>query len=158
MNPIEQLAIAQALYKSVAAYVKTNDPDNLRGQVDAEYRRLFVETGAKSFEVRIDGVKVGTYSFAEKKSRVSRHLCWDEDYFDEIMEWAIENDCVSLDESKVFDHIDDTGELPPHCGVDEYCYPTEYTPSFKVDVEAVKEALGTGLPAAVHGLLEGGDA
>ncbi len=69
LKPIERLAIEQAIYSTIADDVSTKDPDNLRGQVDAEYRELFEETGAKSFIVNLQGEQVGTYSIRQSKPK-----------------------------------------------------------------------------------------
>ena len=38
---MENLAVAQAVYKVVSAAVKTGDPDNLRGRADAQLMELY---------------------------------------------------------------------------------------------------------------------
>ena len=37
LNPIERLAIEQAVYNAIGADLKTGVPDNLRGEVNAFY-------------------------------------------------------------------------------------------------------------------------
>lgn len=67
MTELEKLAVAQALYKAIAAAVSTKDPDSLRGRMDAAAIKGYEATGAKGFDLRLNGRKVGTYTV-----RVSR--------------------------------------------------------------------------------------
>ena len=62
LNPIERLAIEQAVYNAIGADLKTGMPDNLRGEVNAFYLDMYERTGATGFEVRVNGQKVGTHS------------------------------------------------------------------------------------------------
>ena len=67
MNDIQRLCVAQALYKAIAGAVKTRTPGNLRSVLDAELVRMYEQTGAKSFDVRMDdGTKVATASSTVK--------------------------------------------------------------------------------------------
>ena len=67
MNDIQRLCVAQALYKAIAGAVKTRTPGNLRSVLDAELVRMYAQTGAKSFDVRMDdGTKVATASSTVK--------------------------------------------------------------------------------------------
>ena len=61
-SDMERLAVYQAVMNKVADEVKTGDPSNLRGAVDAQMAELYETTGAKSANVRVNGQKVGTYS------------------------------------------------------------------------------------------------
>lgn len=59
MNTFEKLAIAQAMYKQLAAAVKTHEPDNLRGTADAELYALNEQNNVSSVSVPINGKDVG---------------------------------------------------------------------------------------------------
>lgn len=67
MTDLEKLTIAQALYKAIAAAVSTKDPDSLRGRMDVAAIRGYEATGAKGFDLRLAGRKVGTYSVRVSK-------------------------------------------------------------------------------------------
>ena len=45
---IERLAIEQAVYKAIGADVATNDPGNLRAEVNAYYHDLYEQTGPRA--------------------------------------------------------------------------------------------------------------
>ena len=67
MTDLEKLTIAQALYKAIAAAVSTKDPDSLRGRADVAAIKAYEATGAKGFDLRLRGRKVGTYSVRVSK-------------------------------------------------------------------------------------------
>ena len=71
LTPIERLVVGQALYEKLGQMVSTKDPESLRGQADRNYKALFDDTGAKTFELKIDGQKVGTYSIRQSKPKPS---------------------------------------------------------------------------------------
>ena len=50
LTPIERLVIGQALFDKLGKMVSTKDPDSLRGQADRNYKALFDETGAKTYQ------------------------------------------------------------------------------------------------------------
>jgi ribosome-binding factor A len=47
-------------------------PDNLRGEVNAFYLDMYERTGATGFEVRVNGMKCGTYGFNRVKGQPER--------------------------------------------------------------------------------------
>jgi len=59
---MEQLAIEQALYSKLGEDVSTKNPDSLRGMADEEIVGNYRTMGAKSYDVHVNGSKVGTYS------------------------------------------------------------------------------------------------
>lgn len=59
METFEKLAIAQAMYKQLAAAIKTNEPDNLRGAADAEIQELNDTHHVSSVSIPINGKDVG---------------------------------------------------------------------------------------------------
>ena len=163
----EKLIIEQAFYKAIAEDVATKNPDNLRGLVDAEYRALYEETGAKSFDAKLNGEKVGTYSLTISKPTESKEdkICEIDD-LDKLREW---DGYANLAKHFIFDktreavakYFKDTGEVPPGCVAIDVVYPgspggeVERT-ALKVDTEKVAEALGNRLPEAAVLLLGGG--
>jgi hypothetical protein len=168
---IERLAIEQAVYNAIGADLKTGVPDNLRGQVNASYLDLYQRTGATGFEVRVNGVKCGTYGFSRVKGtpertvtelRVNDHEALAADTSEEFNEWLSGWIDGHLDELAV-QYATDTGEL-----LDGMEYVTETIPAtpdsirpngtLRVKPEKVAAALGNRLPATIAGLLGGGAA
>lgn len=150
---IEQLAVAQAVYKLAAAQVSTKEPGNLRGEVDEHYRGLFEQTGAKSFEIRIGGEKVGTYSVKVTKPKVQTVCdCYDHGAY---LAWCEEHGFVKtvIDEEAAHAHFLETGEVPDGCNVSEVETPGgQYAGgSIRVDVPAVNRALGGEVSIALLG-------
>ena len=86
---MERLAIAQAIYKAIAAAISTKDPESLRGQVDASMLDNYRLTGGKTYDMLLRGRKVGTYSI--RFSKAEHKTCVaivDEDAF---ARWAFDN-------------------------------------------------------------------
>lgn len=154
---IEQLAVAQAVYKLAEARVSTNVAGNLRGEVDEHYHGLYLETGAKNFDVFIAGQKVGTYSVKLTKPKEDTVMTVvDRDAFEA---WCRENGCVRevFDEERAFGTFLSTGELPGGCNVTKVTSPGgEFSGgTLRIDPEKVNAALGG---AEVMPMLMGGDA
>lgn len=86
---MERLAIAQAIYKAIAAAISTKDPESLRGQVDASMLDNYHRTGGKTYDMLLRGCKVGTYSirFSKAEHKTSVAIV-DEDAF---AQWAYDN-------------------------------------------------------------------
>ena len=169
MNSIERLAVEQAVYNTIGADLKTGVADNLRGEVNGFFLDLYQHTGAVSFEVRVSGQKVGTYSFSRIKGQPAQEvtevrvtdveaLCADEsdEFLDFISRW-IESHLPEL----AVQYAQETGEL-----LDGMEYVTETIPAtpdtirpngtMRIRPEKVAAALGNALPATIAGLLEGG--
>lgn len=64
----ERFAVAQAVYKAAAPQVKTKEPGNLRGRLDAEIIDEYRKSGVKSKEIRVGGSKVGTLTLKVSES------------------------------------------------------------------------------------------
>lgn len=168
-NPIERLAIEQAVYNAIGADLKTGVPDNLRGEVNGFYLDLYQQTGATGFEVRINGQKVGTYSFNKVKGQPERTVtevrvtdieALRADASDEFAEWLAEWMRDSLPDLAVR-YCEETGELLD--GMELVSVTTPATPdsirpngTLRVKPEKVAAALGNALPATIAGLLGGG--
>ena len=168
-NPIERLAIEQAVYNAIGADLKTGVPDNLRGEVNGFYLDMYERTGATGFEVRVNGQKVGTYGFAKVRGKPERTVT-------ELR--VTDADALSADESDEFndwltawltDHLpelaiqyaQETGELldgMEYVTVTQPATPDTIRPNgtLRVRPEKVAAALGNALPATIAGLLEGG--
>lgn len=112
---IEKLAVAQAVYKVAANAVSTKDPDSLRAQVDEYYRGMYEQTGAKSYDLKIGGEKVGTYSIKTTKEKNEQQLVVNDN--DAFARWCAANDCIKVinDFDKACDLFAETGEMPDGC-------------------------------------------
>lgn len=168
-NPIERLAIEQAIYNAIGADLKTGVPDNLRGEVNGFYLDLYQQTGATGFEVRVNGQKVGTYGFSKVKGRPERTVTTLEvtdmdalraDESDEFNKWLAAYLMEHLDTLAV-QYAMETGELLDGMEYVERVEPA--TPdtirpngTLRVRADKVAAALGNALPATIAGLLEGG--
>lgn len=170
MTDIEKLALMQALYLEIGYEVKTGDPDNLRGHVNAHYLDLYDQTGATGFEVRIGGQKVGTYGFNKTRAQPARTetsiVVGDVDALraddsDEFNEWISSWIAAHIEELAV-QYAEETGDLLDGMAVvtrEVPATPAGIRPNgtLRVDGAKVAEALGANLGAAVAGLLGGGE-
>ncbi len=118
MTDIEKLAIAQWAYKKFAGLVSTKDPDSLRGQADEAYRGLYDQTGAKSYDIKIAGDKVGTYSLKVAKAKDEPRVIVEDGYM--FARWVYENrldHLLKVDQKALDKLFYDSGELPDGCTV-----------------------------------------
>lgn len=163
---IKNLAIAQALFKAIKGEVSTGNEFNLRGRVDAIMRERFAEAkklgiAPKSFDIEIDGEKVGTYSITTTKPRPAEERIelrvTDED---ELARWALENGCWMTDMKAVHAMFETTGEVPPGCEAEKVVTPVVKgggikQTSLRIDPEKVVYSLGAQLGDVAKYLLEG---
>lgn len=170
MTDVERLALMQALYSVVGAEVKTGVPGNLRDAVNDEYTRLYNMTGATSFEVRVNGEKVGTFSYSKVKGSPARvestvklvdaaalRRCEDDEFLEFISRWVD----AHLEEL-ARDYFSETGELVDGMAVVEHevpAQPESIRPggTLRIDAAKVAAAMGASLGPAVAGLLIGGE-
>ena len=163
---IKRLAVAQALYKVIKKEVGTGDEYNLRGVVDGIMAERFMQAkklglAPKSFDVEVDGEKVGTYSITTTKPKPAEtHMELQVDDKTELFEWALKLGYIDVDMNLVRDHFDRTGEVPDGC---------ELIPvttraveggkisrtSLRIDPEAVAYSLGSELGDVAYHLLGG---
>jgi len=156
LTPVQRLAVAQAVYRRVGAIVSTKDPDSLRAQCDADMRANFENTGAKSYDVVIDGSKVGTYSVKTSKPKKNVDLRVVD--MKAYVEWCCQNSCMTTDDAQARRKFEETGEVPDGCEVVEIETAGGYSGTvLKVDEEAVADAVGGLLPSTIAGLLEDGE-
>jgi aspartyl-tRNA synthetase len=66
---MEQLAIEQALFSRLGEDVSTKNPDSLRSACDQQVVDNYRAMGAKSYDVHVNGSKVGTYSVRTSKEK-----------------------------------------------------------------------------------------
>jgi hypothetical protein len=170
-NPIERLAIEQAVYNAIGADLKTGVPDNLRGEVNGFYLDMYERTGATGFEVRVNGQKVGTYGFSKVKGKPERTVTelrvTDEDALradksDEFNDWLSDYINYHLVDFAI-QYAQETGDLLDGMELVEVTTPAvpdgiRPNGTLRVKPEKVAAALGNALPATIAGLLEGGGA
>lgn len=159
-DKMEQLAIMQALYKVVGAAVGTKDPDNLRGQVDETLMDSYFETGAKSFDLRVNGEKVGTASVKVQKGYKTQTLQI-EDY-DAYEKWLdgegsdYRDILVQQYGEKILSLAMADGVLPDGCAVVNLSTSDKVVgTTIRVDPQKVYEAAGPMLDSVVHKALTG---
>lgn len=153
----EKLCVAQAFYKAAGALVSTKGGDSLRAAVDEQMVGMYAETGAKTFDMKVGGQKVGTYSVRVKAAEDGVRL--DVEDPGALLAWAIENGCATVDMKKVQERFDATGELPDGCKATRWQLPERVDgTTLRIDELKVAEALGASLPEAMGSLLlpEGG--
>ncbi len=158
-KPIEQLAIAQAIYKSVAEEVSTNNPNSIRYIADSEMLKAYELGGIKSRDMRVNGQKVGTYTVRVNKAfskdrpvltDISAFKAWLDDNHDYAIAYA-------LSQADFAAWVIAQGELPDGYEIERVEFPEAATgTTLKVDVQKVADAMGNELPNAVAGLIGGG--
>ncbi|MBR2681260.1 MAG: hypothetical protein IKE23_11025 [Exiguobacterium sp.] len=165
---IKQLALAQALFKSVKELVATGDEFNLRGEVDAIMAERFEQAKKigltpKSFDIEIDGEKVGTYSITTTKAKPQEeHVELRIENNAEYTKWAVEHDCVTVDHKKVDRLFELTGEVPDGCVAEIVTTPADKggrisKTTLRIDPQKVEYSLGADLQGMTAWLLGSGD-
>lgn len=162
LSDVEKLAVAQAFYSAVGGLVSTKG-GTLRSAVNERFEELYGQTGAKSFDVRLLGEKVGTYSLTVSKPKPSTcEVGLAVDDMGELIGWADAHDMIEVrvDMEAVADWFRETGQLPPGCRAEQTVTPADpggkvTRSTLKVDGEAVIAALGRRLEGAAVALLEG---
>ena len=165
-SELERFAVAQALYKAIAAQVKTGEPDNLRGRVDDMLRDDYKEKGTDRYRLKVGGVEVGTLSLRLGRAQ-TRLIVEDETAF---LDWLFDDGIGYLHEfinspkgralvDFMASAIVTDGEIPRGCTA--YTEPAHFegTTVKGCDIEDVANALGLNLPQAMmYALTEGGEA
>lgn len=164
---VRRMALAQALYKTIKEQVGTGDETNLRGRFDALMADRFEQArklglAPKSFDVEIDGEKVGTYSITLAEptpARTEMRLVTENRA--ELLAWAVEHGYATVDAKAVERHFAETGEVPDGC----VAVPVEVPASkggvkrtaLRIEPEKVAYSLGASIGDSVAWLLEGGE-
>ena len=165
---VEQLAIFQALYSELGKKVSTKDPDSLRSRIDEEYRELYEQTGSKSFDVKLMGDVVGTYSIKFSKPQDSvtsmefEVACLEDltEWFDQQAPKELMEEYAALNLEKFAEfYFTHTGEMPEGCKLQKHITPgidKHYMGGMlKVNAESVANTIDMLMPG-VAGLLAGG--
>ena len=143
---------------------KTKDPDNLRGRVDELMKEWYYSNpmAGKSFDVKLLGKKVGTYSLTVSKpteQRTRLELNIDDKVV--FRKWCEDNGFMCIDMKAVEEHFEDSGEVPNGCKPVEVVIPADEggiieRTALKVEPKLVADILGNNLAEATVALLEGG--
>lgn len=154
-DKIARLAVLQAIYNKAGEEVSTKDPCSLRSEVDQYFKEQYELTGAKSSDININGVQVGTYSAKFSKpteEKVSSELViddfadvalWVSQMSDKEIRYLVETD---LDH---FAHLafERYGEVPLGCHVQKTVTPAkpkQYIGGMlKVDFSQVQKVITT---------------
>lgn len=161
MKDMERLAIASAIQKRVNEYMSAKDPDSLRGRADAEVLRMYDRTGARSYDLKVAGEKVGTYSVRLSKPKSRKVAVVDDP--DAVAAYAMDNpdDLVRYLRERAGDVaqwlLEDSGTVADGAEVTEQGGgPERLGTTLRVDPAKVGDALHGQLPQAIAGLLDGG--
>lgn len=111
MQPREKFIVAQSIYKRIGKELKTGEVGNARWRFESALEDGYRATGAKSFDLRIGDVKVGTASRTVRRVQPKPSLeIVDEESF---RKWTIEN--LSAFYQDILAHCIKTGEVPDGC-------------------------------------------
>ena len=169
LTDAERLAVAQAFYNACGKIVSTKDPDSLRSVVDNGYKELYDATGSRSFDVKLLGEKVGTYSLRFSKETqpetVMEFRVYDEEALADAVESADPQTIMGFIRSNLGRFAEycfnDTGEILDGCSYEPVQIdgkPSEYIGGvFKVDTDRVADVLRGELPPTFAALLEAGE-
>ena len=162
-----QFCIEQALYKMIADDVSTRSAGNLRDSINQHYLELYRTTGARTFDLKMLGGKVGTVSIkanapkpkptqavAEVTDREKLDAYDDPDFLAYCTRWL----AAHLPDIGR-DYFEETGAMPDGMELVEYETPADTpkpTVSIRVDADKVAAAVDArALGNIVHGMLEG---
>ena len=163
LTKLQQAVAYQALYGALGPVVKANG-DGLRGEVDRELRALYEQTGAKTYSVQVEGVKLGTYSVVENRAEPERvEVELDLNDAAKLSEWRHTDEGIDLAHEFVTEHLMEfaswcveQGFLPNGVGLREVIVPARPASykggQIRVDKgfqEQVKMRMNTGLAALV---------
>lgn len=163
LSDIERFIVKQAVLNAVADDVKTNVPDNLRGRLDSAMKASYYENpmAGKSYDLKLMGQKVGTYSLTVSKGKPSKvEQSFEVDDHMAFAEWAENMGFVTVDMDAVMAHFKDTGEVPEGCSPVEVVTPEVVggvvtRTTVRVDSAEVARVLGPMLEPVAYALLEG---
>lgn len=168
---MERLAVFQALYNKIGKEVSTKG-NSLRARADEYFYDMYQQTGAKSYDVKVLGETVGTYSLRFKKptqTEVVKELQVTDyvelaEHFDKLTdsyELYMLKQYVAHDlEAYAKWYFEQTGECMPgteFVGRFVEGHPKQYDGGIlKVDAEKVAEACERGQLQGISQLLLGG--
>ncbi len=156
----EQIILAQALYNALGKIVSTKSSSNMRFDDDQELLSLYESSGAKSFDRKINGVKVGTSTIRVAPEKNEYNLCItnQEAFNNWLLEVGLGKQEVVFDEQQLFDYFVNTGEEPAGAKISHTVVPEHATGTIlKVDTQKVFDVMKEQLPQNVVALLGQGE-
>jgi len=166
MGEVEWFLFLKMVRDAIGKELDTGNASNIRGQVDAVYRKLWEQTGGEKYSMRMRGNKVATYSV--KTTHEKHKTVYDLKDGDSFGDWLFSDDGKQAAQMWADEHaeqfvkwyVERTGDIPD--GVEprdvivsnEGDYNGGMVSQFKP--QQVLKALGDDLPTAIAGLL-GGD-
>lgn len=154
LDRFDELTLLQAIVNVCGDEVSTKNAGSLRSVCDREIIDAYEETGAKSYDRVMNGVKVGTYSVRVSKPKEETVLVIDDE--DAFSDWCLRNGCWVPDKAAAWEHLNTNGELPDGSHVESTEIPARVLgTTLKVDPVLVAQAFGSELPSKVAGLLGG---
>lgn len=169
LPPMEQLAIEQALFNNLGEDVSTKNPDSLRCMADAEIVGNYRAMGAKSYDVHVNGSKVGTYSVRtskEKPQEKKKRLVIKDPYaFDAYVKEQAEDEVfeyvhLMMDNFASF-MLESYGVICDGCEVVEETIPAQPSKvigtTLHIDADKVADAISGYLPTTLAGILGDGE-
>ena len=153
MQRLDAIIAAQAIYSELGKRLKTNDPLNARGELDAHFAALRESSGARSFDLTVNGEEVGTYTFSKSKEKTVPQL--DITDMHAFYSWCDENGLLQLPKAEtVRQWITETGELPDGAVVAEVTEggQTAKRGTMRVDFDKVRHAVGGDFAPAIEGI------
>ena len=162
---LTRLAIAQAVYKAMGDQLATNGGkhgNNIRTEADDMLRASFDTLGTDRIALEVNGERVGTLS--ARITKPTNEIGYSLTNPGELVEWlrsgegyAVLTEVVKKQWKAIAKaSVDMDGEVPPGIDASTYSVPARWDgTTLRVDVAKVRDALGTGLPAAVAGVISG---
>lgn len=154
------IILAQALYSKLGKFVSTKSDNNLRYKDDNDLLELYESTGAKSFDRKINGVKVGTSSIkVAPQKEVIDITVKDEEAFNQwLIETGLGKRTVSYNQRDLERYCSRTGEEPAGATLTYSTIPEHATGTvLKIDADKVFEVMKEKLPQNVVALLGQGE-
>ena len=165
---MEQLAIEQAAFSKLGEEVSTKNQNSLRCIADDEIIGNYLGMGAKSYDVHVNGSKVGTYSVRtskempqETKSRIviKDPYAFDAYVREQAADEAFEYVHMMMDNFASF-MLESYGVVCDGCEVVEETIPAQPSKvigtTLRIDADKVADAINGYLPTTIAGLLGGG--
>lgn len=165
LTDVEKLIVKQAIFNAIADDVKTKEPSNLRGRLDEAMKESYYGNpmAGKSYDLRLLGQKVGTYSLTVSKGKPQEvRRSFEVRDVEKFKAWAQENGFMAIDMKAVESHFAATGEVPEGCAGTEVIVPEVVggvvtRTTVKVDQAEVGRVLGPQIQPIVYALLERGE-
>lgn len=157
MERIDAIIAAQAVYSELGKRLKTNDPHNARGELDAHFSAQRKATGARSFDLVVNGEEVGSYTFPKRKEKTVTRI--DVDDVPAYRVWCESNGLMELPSAeRVLRWIEETGELPDGARVAEVTEGggTAERGTLRVSFDKVRKAIGGDFAPAIEGMRPAG--